>query len=328
MRKLPRLLRPPRGRKAWARALILLILIGATGDYWLFPVFAHEVGQTPVRRSNGLWLGYDWYLGKHKSYEVGALAQRLQDAAIAYAFFHVRGVQSNGKLKFRYPVQARELTEALDHRLRKIAWVYVGSDVVDLSDSKVRSNMVAEARWLVTDCGFDGVQWDYETCRDGNAPFLHLLSESRVAMPEGSFLGTAVPCRYPFPFAGFGWGDSYYQEVAKRCDQMAVMAYDTGAYFPRLYVSMVASQVEGVTRAVAGTRCSVLIGLPTYEGGLRSHNPRAENLRLGLLGVRDGLSRLPKDAKSIQGIALFADYTTDEEEWETYRKLWIGDYVE
>ena len=39
---------------------------------------------------------------------------------------------------------------------------------INLADTKVRQAMVAEAVWLTTVCGFDGVQWDYEICDDND----------------------------------------------------------------------------------------------------------------------------------------------------------------
>lgn len=327
MKKLPRLLRPPRGKKALARAIILFVAIVLTGDYWLYPVYTHASEDPEHGGSNGLWIRYDWYFGKHDRYAVTALRDRMYDASMRDAFFHVRGIEPSGALKYRYPTQARELTSRLRDiapRLRKIAWVYVGSHKVQLSNATVRAKMVSEARWLVEVCGFDGVQWDYEPCPDGDPSFLSLLTETRAAMPKGSFLSTAVPCCYPFPFTRFGWSEPYYRDVAHRCDQMAVMAYDTGVYFPRAYVSLVRFQMERVTRAASGTPCKVLIGLPTYEEGLRSHNPRAENLALGLTAVR---SAFREDNGAFQGVAVFADYTTDEDEWDTFQKLWVPQIV-
>lgn len=79
-----------------------------------------------------------------------------------------------------------------------------------------------------------------------------------------------------------------------------------------------------VTRAVArgNPRCRVLIGLPTYGKGPRSHHAGAENIRTALKGVREGLED-PRTKRSVfAGVAPFADYTTQPEEWEGYRALW------
>jgi hypothetical protein len=186
--------------------------------------------------------------------------------------------------------------------------------------------MVGEARWLVNECGFDGVQWDYEICQDGDPNFLRLLRETRAALPPGKLLSAAVPMWLPAPFQHWGWSEAYFARVAATCDQIAVMCYDSGIYLPRGYVWLVHQQTVHVTRAVVrgNPRCRVLLGLPTYgEGGL-SHHAWAENLRMALKGVREGLADPRAEPSVFAGVALFADYTTQPEEWERYREWWLG----
>ena len=112
-------------------------------------------------------------------------------------------------------------------------------------------------------------------------------------------------------------------EVARRCDGIAVMAYDSGIYSPRLYVDWVAQQTIRVTRAAARTNlgCGVLIGVPTYKDATASHRPYVENLRLALFGVREGLAH-GADRRTWQGVAPFADYTMGESDWRTLEELW------
>jgi hypothetical protein len=71
--------------------------------------------------------------------------------------------------------------------------------------------------------------------------------------------------------------------------------------------------------AAGNPRGQVLIGLPTYGRGLPSHNPRAESLRLGLAALRTS----SPPAAAFAGVALFADYATDLQEWQTYDSLWL-----
>ena len=73
-------------------------------------------------------------------------------------------------------------------QVQRFAWIFVGNERaitgVDLHDEKVRARMVSEAAWLVGNCGFDGVQWDYEICADGDSNFLKLLRETRACVTE------------------------------------------------------------------------------------------------------------------------------------------------
>ena len=131
----------------------------------------------------------------------------------------------------------------------------------------------AEAVWLCTVCGFEGVQWDYEICEDRDKDLLALLSETRAALPQGKILSVAAPMWFPAVRA-FGWSEDYFSQVAARSDQVCVMCYDTGMLLPRAYVALTAQNVAHVTHAVAqgNPQCGVLLGIPTYGKGLFSHN--------------------------------------------------------
>jgi spore germination protein YaaH len=217
--------------------------------------------------------------------------------------------------------------------VKVIAWIFTGNarlahtgvGNVAIADPAVRGVMVSEARWLVNECGFDGIQWDYEICDNGDPHLLALLRETRAALPTGKLLSVATPVWSPLP-GRLGWSEPYFTQIAALCDQITVMGYDTGMYLPRAYVWLTRQQVVHVTQAVArgNPRCRVLIGVPTYGKGLPSHHPWSENLRMALKGVQEGLADSRTDRSVFAGVAPFADYTTQPEEWETYRTLWLA----
>jgi len=294
-------------------------------DYWLYPRFVRPSGIVVNRNRNGIWLRYTWYFGEHTGQALQSLAARLESHGIRDAFFHVRSIKPDGTLTYRYPGPAKELNQSLAKvapNIRRVAWIFVDRSSVRVQDPLVRKKMVREAVWLVRACGFQGVQWDYEICPSDDPDFITLLKETKQALPKNAYLGAAVPTWYPAPFASQGWSPDYYSEVARYCDGIAVMAYDSATYFPRAYVDWVASQVEVVTKAAARTNpaCQILIGVPTYKNSTPSHNPRTENLRLALIGVRQGLPHA--DLRTWQGVAVFADYTTNNDDWNTLSTLW------
>lgn len=307
-----------------------VLALASLTDYYVFPYGARSANPSGDKKTNGLWVRYTYYFGQKSDLEVQRLCERLSQSGIRDAFFHVRSIQADGTLKFRYPENARKLLGAVHAQapgVRALAWVYVGNargeGSVRLSDPAVRRKMVAEALWLCTVCGFDGVQWDYEICEDGNPDLLALLDETRAALPKGKVLSVATPMWFPVARA-FGWSEAYYAQVAARCDQVAVMCYDTGMLLPRAYVALTAQNVAHITSAVAqaNPQCTVLLGVPTYGKGLFSHNPRAENIANALDGVKAGLAD-PRTQRSVfAGVALFADYTTDESEWRVLEKQW------
>lgn len=305
----------------------LAFLLGLTVfDYWTFPLLTRDPAGHFDKGSNGLWLRYPWYFGQRTTQEIRDLGGRLKQDGFRYAYFHVRDVKPDGTLRYPRFQEARHLNTVLreaDPYLRRIAWVYIGNErgrgAVRLSDPAVRKVLIGQGRRLLTEGGFDGIQWDYEICDDGDASLLALLKESRQAFPD-QWLGVAVPIWYPWPLSRVGWSEGYFRRVGENCDQIAVMAYDTGVYHPRLYSWLVAQQVAVLGRATEGLACRFVMGVPTYEDGTLSHNPRAENLSLAIRAVRSALAESPPSR--FEGLALFADYTTDAREWETFRGGW------
>lgn len=126
----------------------------------------------------------------------------------------------------------------------------------------------------------------------------------------------------PSSLGSYGWSESYFAQVSARCDQLAVMAYDSGLYFPRHYSWLVREQCWRVPRALSRTKCRVVIGVPMYEDGGVSHHLHAENLRVALRAVREGLDGNP-NASRVDGAAIFADYSTDASEWATWKRDWL-----
>jgi hypothetical protein len=325
---------PQRPRPRWPKValrLLVALLLLLLADYAVYPLLPAG-GRSANRGENGLWLRYLWYFGRKSDAETVALARRLREHQISDAWFHVRSIQADGTLKYRYPDRARRLTDHL-RRLAPgvglLAWIYAGNPAgrgeVDLSRPAVRRAMVREAVWLTTVCGFDGVQWDYEICPDGDPHLLALLRETRAALPSGKIIGVATAMWLPRPFRRWGWSDAYFTEVSRHCDQLAVMGYDSGLYLPRAYTWLLSRQVVHVTRAVArgNPRCRVHIGVPTYAYGGPSHHPPVENIAVALKGVRAGVADRRAELSVFAGVAPFADYTTQPEEWATYRRLWL-----
>jgi hypothetical protein len=311
---------------------IVLALVLIAADYLIYPLLSPAVGYPVNQGENGLWLRYTWYFGEWAEADLARLAQRLRDGQIRYAYCHVRYIQADGRLHFKKPDEARRFVAGLHcavPSLKVLAWVYAGNlpgkNRVDLTSATVRKTMVDEAGWLVKKCGFDGIQWDYEICPDGDQGHVSLLKETRAALPKGAILAACTPMWYPGGITRkYGWSEDYFAQVAASCDQLAVMGYDSAFFLPRAYVWLIRQQTVRVPRAatLGNPHCRVLIGLPTYEGGGASHHLRAENIRMALKGVRQGVSDPQLDATAFAGVALFADYTTTPDEWSVYRDLW------
>jgi hypothetical protein len=103
-----------------------------------------------------------------------------------------------------------------------------------------------------------------------------------------------------------------------------VMAYDTalpssGLY--RRYLSYAANTSTQALEPIAHAR--VLIGVPTYDATGLMHRPGVETIENALLGIIAGL-RGAGGGGTFEGVALYADWTTDPSEWSTYERVWRG----
>jgi hypothetical protein len=316
--------------KKWLRiaALVLATLMAlATFDYWTYPLLSSAPTQRFAKGSDGIWIRYKWYFGEVDEKHVTNHSKWLQDNGFRYAFFHVRSAGKSGGLLHDYMDRATKLNDTVRSAapdLVRIAWLYVGNEAgsgsVDLSTPGTKEALVQTASRLIDEGGFDGIQWDYEICPDGDKDFLELLRMSREALPASTFTSVCAPSNYGWPLAGFGWSERYFHEVAQLTDQIALMLYDTGMVMPRMYASHVALQTRALGEATKGTDCKVLFGLASYGQGFRSHNPRAENLRIGIRALRSALER--SNSNNFEGLSIFADYTTDQDEWQQYLKNW------
>ena len=309
-------------RKKVIVVILLLALVAFAGSIFDYLFFDHfnALSSNKLSGNNALWLRYFFYFGKHSDQDFAEMIDRLRKYKIKYAYFHVLDTKANGELHYRFADRAKKITASVHSALpetKVIAWVYVasfGKEANDLSNPTVRAKMCEQARWLTETCGFDGVQWDYEFCMNGHTGLIELLKETKAALPD-KILSTATPMWYPGTM--WGWNEDYFSEVAKHCDQIAVMGYDSWFYLPTIYVSLISEQVAHVCNAAKGTECKVIIGLPTYEDVTLAHHKPVENLRHGLLGVERGLAQT--DSKDrYEGVALFADYTTDDAEWKLF----------
>jgi hypothetical protein len=134
-------------------------------------------------------------------------------------------------------------------------------------------------------------------------------------LPTGKLLSVAAyppPTRW-HPFEDVHWTEDYFRQVARRCDQLAVMMYDTALRKPKLYQHLMADWTGEVLTWSGGK--SVLLGVPTYsDADSGYHHPDVENLENALRGIHRGLSRQPLE-KNYQGVAIYCHWETDETEW-------------
>jgi hypothetical protein len=287
---------------------------------------------------NAVWLEHRWLEREHAGPEMEALFSSLAHHGIAYAYPHLIPFNGAGRLPLHSREQMRAFLAAARRtapELRILPWVgglRVGykrqrPGTIDLADIGQRQRIVAECRGLV-DEGFDGIHVNVEPVDDGNDEFLALLQALRTAVGRERILSVSAmpPAPTPMPFApNFVWSLEYHRRVAALVDQVVIMAYNTALPTTGLYRRYVTWATAAVTRDLEAARAHarVLMGVPTYDDPSFMHRVSVETPENALSGIVAGLRGLGAGG-TFEGVALYAEWTTDEHDWQVYERAWRG----
>ena len=166
-----------------------------------------------------------------------------------------------------------------------------------------------------------GVQVNIEPMPSGNAEFLRLLEELRTVM-AGRTLSVAAyppPTRW-HPVSDVHWDLSYICQVASRCDQLAVMMYDTAIPLEKFYIALVKRWTRELSETAHPTDCELILGIPAYEDAdVGYHHPKVENISSAMKGIS---AAKPDDR--IRGIAIYCEWEMNDIKWKKWRRFAVG----
>ena len=326
---------PRRRLRSLLRLAFLLLLLGASIAAYVSWAPVGDAAPHPFNQDrNAVWLEHRWLERQHSTAEMEELVTALAARGIVYVYPHLIPFNNAGRL----PVHSREQMRTFLEVARRLApgmkvlpwvgglrvgWKRTRQGSVDLADLAQRQRMMAECRGLM-DEGFHGIHVNVEPIDDGNVEFVALLRALRTAIGEDRLLSISAvhpgPVRLPFA-PNFFWTPAYYERVGAVADQVVIMGYDTALPTATLYRRYVAWTATTITRRLEGSRARVLMGIPTYDGAGIVHRAGVETTENALLGTIAGLRGLGTGG-TLEGVALYAEWTTDVEEWLTYDRLW------
>lgn len=294
------------------------------------------------RATNAAWLDIDWVNEPKTQPEIVALANALHRRQIRDAYVYVSYLKDHGRFNPTY-AHAAAFTRAFKAAQPEInvqawlglplnhPWLFSTGGYVDLGDAATRQYVATFSADLIRQGGFDGVHLDPEPIPSDDADVLVLLDAVRQAIGPDVILSISTRHIQPvfsdtrLPWIGqFLWRASYYREIARRVDQVALMTYDSHLPLPQLYRLWTRFQVIALTRALEGVEVDVFIGVPTSEEVTASHVPRAENMASGLQGTIDGLNDAASRPQVVTGVGIYPHWETDEAEWAVYESVWLG----
>jgi hypothetical protein len=325
--------------------LLGLVIAGMALLVAAYGFFAYSPAAAPGEKGpNALWAAHAWVGRAHAQKEYGALVDELRRHRISDVFFHVGPLSGDGAIPRRKYPNAADLIAEIKARapaIRLHAWIGQverrGGGPLDIADLATRARIVQTAADFV-DLGFDGIHYNIEPIYSGDPNILALLEETApVTRDRGKLLSLASDELSPFPGAEFLarlvvfraglWSADYYRAVAARVDQVAVMMYDTALPFDWLYGSAVAWETYRLVDLL-GSTVTLFIGIPSYEDRRPGFDPEAENLTSALRGVKIALHHGTPPSWERFGVAVYARWTTDDAEWATYRRDWLGEREE
>ena len=325
--------------RTFLRAVVLIAVVGiAAGVYVAYAPYGDTAAHPFNQDRNAVWLEHRWLEKPHSAEEMEQMFRFLDHHGIVYVYPHLIPFDSAGRL----PLHDREQMRAFLATARQVApnmkvlpWVgglrvgYKRSrpGTLDLGDLGQRQRIVAECRGLM-DEGFDGIHLNVEPVANGDDDYLALLRALRAAVGTGILsLSATRPGPVAPAFApNFFWTADYYARIADSADQVVLMTYDTAIPTPGLYRRYVAYAAATVTANLARShRTRVLVGIPTYDETGLMHRKGVETPENALIGVVSGL-RGRADG-TFEGVALYAEWTTDPDDWAVYERVWRGHTV-
>ena len=323
--------------KSFFKFMIFAVIIALIlAWYFLIGPHGNLEGKDFNQDLNGLWIKHAWVGSGQESSVIEDLALKLAKYDIKYVYIHSGPLDSDGTVpeeRYEFAQQFISVLTEKNPDIVPLAWLGQLRSEIDLDDPEIRANVVKTATKM-TEAGFAGVHYDIEPVPHEDTAFLSLLEETRDALVD-KFISVATDEWQPSLISDVVgaileediksyWETEYFQETAQIADQIVVMTYDTSLSEPANYEWLVEQQVIYLTQALAPYGAELLIGIPTYEDDKESFDPEVENMETGLKGVIQGLNNKRTTVDTFTGVAIYANWETDESEWDIYEQLWQG----
>lgn len=322
---------------------VLLIAVGSVVVVVLVVFILGRIRNRPAEGyPNATWISNDWTYTAPGDELMVAFAEKLRENQVGVVYAWVSQLQPDGswfgganfdsvrdfaaRFKEAYP----------DSDLYGWINVPVVPGGYTLDQPPIQTIVADLSQRIVGEFGFDGVFVNVDPVQSGDRGFLALLRSVRNAIGVDTPLGAAVPPDWtptdaeialpPQIAPGTVWDETYKQSVALLVDHLTVRTYNTGFASAGEYSDWVSYQVEVYTDAIVdlGVSTALYFGMPTYDADPPRFDPAVENIESASAGIRAGLNAVGENADFVRGAAVYADWTTDDGEWDSFRRWWLG----
>ena len=332
----------------WAtRAAALALAMGTT---WCRQGPTHGAGLALARynQENALWIQSSYLRGYRPSTgkeftddDVIALGHLLRERHIKNAYLFAGPFDREGKVPAyaTAPLAIRrvQLLRQTDPDLRIMPWLGgLERKEVWLEDAEWVNGAIEETARVLLATGTTALHMNFEYLLFGQEPdpllrygerFQAFFEKLRARLP-GVFVSTVVTSTAPDTKAWkYKHSPAEIARVARYIDQLAVLYFDTHIRDETLFERDMRLQLDHFDewRAVA-PHPQLLLGTGTFV----NHGAKVEEYRdLAIENPSNHLRVLREllvesdRVRAVDGIAIFCDWETDEDEWKTLRTGWL-----
>lgn len=281
---------------------------------------------------NAAWISVDWTSNPVDENTVRQLAESAKSRKLKYLFPYVSYLKADGSFSpsDKYAYEFGSTFRQFNKNTKLLAWIGVPlannlpigvQGWVDLSDQDKREQIVQYIVDLMKQSDFDGVHINVEMVQNNDPYFLNLLDEVRQKIGADKIISISGSHWYPnylsiLPIINdLRWTSSYYREIGQRVEQIATMTYDSYTFHPALYRLWMREQIKGISSSLESSDVELLIGISVSQERTFSHWPDVETLTNGLAGLCVGIT----NQKTIQGIAIYADWEFSQSDWQVWQ---------
>ena len=319
---------------------------------------------------NSAWLAYAYLSTQSWVDDVPQVAFQMRtNYRVPYWFVNVGLINSSGTMSnpparmVQFLNKLKTWEDQNGYQFKVLAWMNGTTDIVDINNASVRSNIVGETKRFVSTTlsnsliagatrAFDGIQLDLEPIgKNGSDTRFNnlklLFTDIRTGFESlglGNKLTSLTPHKYG-TISEWWFSAQYYYEIGQKIDLICGMTYNSSNITGAAYQSWMQDQTTNILKAVSGKNWNndashpaptngvkVLIGFPAYENGT-FHTNVAENIQYAGLGTEAGLADLRArgdfSTNCFQGAAVYlhADGTGNDG-FASYDKdwWWFGQY--
>ncbi len=303
---------------------------------------------------NAIWIGSNWTYEPREDSEVYDLVKQLRNHEIGTIYAHVSELnldntwtgqagRENQFIEVEQSVRTFALTfkEAYPNsQLYGTLTVLAdfGEDGYRLDEEQVQEAIASFSSRVVNSFGFDGVLLNVEPVWNGDEEFLDVLRRVRQSIGDSALLAVAIPPDWtpedtdvPTPqqiAPGTVWDARYKQRIVLiQVDQIVMRAYNSYLTRADEYADWIAYQVGATANAISSLDADVelVISVPTHTNALPAHDVLVENLGSAIVGVKRGLSNVDQETAPIVSLGIYAEWDTEDSEWNQFRDLWLSE---